>query len=29
MTKDLVAPTILIRRMQPSEYTWALALNNS
>lgn len=29
MTKELVAPTILIRRMQPSEYTWALTLNNS
>lgn len=29
MPKELVAPTILIRRMQPSEYAWALALNNS
>jgi predicted GNAT superfamily acetyltransferase len=29
MPKELVAPNILIRRMQPSEYAWALALNNS
>lgn len=29
MTKELVAPTLLIRRMQPSDYRWALALNNS
>lgn len=29
MTNDLDAPNILVRRMQPSEYGWALALNNS
>lgn len=29
MTKELVAPNITIRRMQPSEYAWALALNNN
>ena len=29
MPKELVTPNTLIRRMQPSEYAWALALNNS
>jgi predicted GNAT superfamily acetyltransferase len=29
MTKQIDAPNIIIRRMQPSEYAWALALNNS
>jgi predicted GNAT superfamily acetyltransferase len=29
MSKELVAPNILVRRMQPSDYAWALALNNS
>lgn len=29
MTKELDVSNIIIRRMQPSEYAWALALNNS
>jgi predicted GNAT superfamily acetyltransferase len=29
MSKKLVAPELFVRRMQPSDYTWALALNNA
>jgi predicted GNAT superfamily acetyltransferase len=29
MTKELTASSILVRSMQPSDYRWALALNNS
>lgn len=29
MTKEILASNILIRSMQPSDYRWALALNNA
>lgn len=29
MTKELLASKILVRSMQPSDYNWALALNNA
>jgi predicted GNAT superfamily acetyltransferase len=29
MSKKLVAPELFVRSMQPSDYTWALALNNA